>query len=119
MQMIVRDAHIGLLAALRQFIDSRAAGDGQAEPIAYIETSRAENWSSATFAGQRHHLTVVIIGALPAVEALIDALTDLESANISVRGHILAEAAVVDIDVSLAGPLPRARVAIEALTVED
>ena len=81
-----------------------------------IEEVRSRSWASATFAGARHELTFRIEGGR-AHEAADAFLADMESAEFSLRGHILADIALV----SDARPDhgQAVTISIEALTVED
>jgi hypothetical protein len=71
-------------------------------------------WASATFAGERHRLTLTLTG--PAAEAGADSfLNGLGERDFPMRGHIL-------IDIACVGDERRedtVRLTLEALTVED
>lgn len=70
-----------------------------------------ERWASATFVGARHHVTLTL-ARTDAGEAWLAALSEAE---LSVRGHLLADLLVTSVVFS--AELVTAR--IEALTVED
>ncbi|MEA1014886.1 hypothetical protein [Sphingosinicella sp. LY1275] len=79
----------------------------------------SRQWASATFTGARHDLTFRLEG--PNAWASADSFLDnLESAEFALRGHILADIALVS-EERFADPAgePRTRLRIEALTVED
>jgi hypothetical protein len=74
----------------------------------------SKNWASITFTGARHEVTFLIGGETARVAA--DRFLDgLACADFSLRGHILADLALVDRQDREDGVL----VSIEALTVED
>lgn len=81
-----------------------------------IENVRSRSWASATFAGARHELTFRIEGELAHAAADLF-LAEMESAEFNLRGHILADIALV----SDARPDDgrSVSISIEALTVED
>lgn len=111
MQPLTNDATTALLRALR----ARFAGF---EPIVFEEiTSRS--WASITFTGARHDISVRLDGD-GADAAAAAFLTNLEAAEFRLRGHILADIALVSKERST-GPegSPRVRIRLEALTVED
>lgn len=68
-------------------------------------------WASATFNGARHVISLEAEES-PALERW---LADLPDANLAIRGHLLAELVITGI--SRADRV--ARIAIEALTVEE
>jgi hypothetical protein len=81
-----------------------------------IEEIRSRSWASATFAGARHELSFRIEGE--GAGAAADAfLAHLEAAEFDLRGHILADIALVS-DERRDGE-DAARISLEALTVED
>ena len=110
MSAVTSDATSALLRAIRQRI---GAGAGFR-----LEEIKSRTWASATFVGARHELTFSLGGADAAREA--DAfLVGLEVAEFRLRGHILADIALVARTDEEAGDDPRVRIALEALTVED
>ena len=80
-----------------------------------VEEIRSRSWASATFAGARHELTFRIDGegAAAAADAF---LQNLGTAEFDLRGHILADIALVSEERIDGGPV---RISLEALTVED
>lgn len=97
-----RDATSALLAALKQRL-------GDVHPD--YERIDSRDWASATFAGTRHDLSLRLPKA--AAQAF---LLGIEEADFTLRGHILADIAVLE-RAMLEGGMERVR--IEALTVED
>lgn len=87
--------------------------DGQMRIASHRETA----WASITFAGARHRLEVLFEGweAVLAGEAFIEALPEHE---FTIRGQLVADAAVMEVDHRLA-PEPRLAVAVELLLLED
>ena len=81
-----------------------------------LEEVRSRSWASATFAGARHELSFRIEGqgAAAAADAF---LAHLEAAEFDLRGHILADIALVS-DERRDGE-DAVRISLEALTVED
>lgn len=79
----------------------------------------SRSWASATFAGARHKLCLRLDGegAGAAADAFV---AGLAAAEFELRGHILADIALVS-DERLVGTSgePLVRLRIEALTVED
>ena len=80
-----------------------------------IEEIRSRSWASATFAGARHELTFRIEGE-GAGAAADRFLENLEAAEFELRGHILADIALVAEERIDGGWV---RISLEALTVED
>jgi hypothetical protein len=82
-----------------------------------IASHRETAWASITFAGARHRLEVLFEGeeAVVAGEAFIEALPDHE---FDIRGQLVADAAVMEVDQGLS-PEPRLAVSIELLLLED
>lgn len=106
MQRAVTDATSALLRALRDHL-----GDG-VELVVEKVTSR--RWASITFTGARHEVRFRIEGegALEAAERFV---AGAAAAEFVLRGHLLADIAVVAqerVDDGI-------RIALEALTVED
>jgi hypothetical protein len=79
-----------------------------------IEEIRSRNWASATFVGARHEIGLKIAGE--GAEAAADrfAMT-LEAREFHLRGHVLADIALIANEPVEGG----VRLRIEALTVED
>lgn len=104
------DATTALLRALRRRFGEAAE--------AHFEEVVSREWASATFTGARHKLVIRIDGA----EAGTDSeafLSDLDVAEVTMRGHILADIALLwDERRELDGGLVQVRIALEALTVE-
>ena len=81
-----------------------------------VEEIRSRSWASATFTGARHELTFRIAGE--GARAAADAfLANLSAAEFKLRGHIMADIALLweermDGEDAL-------RISLEALTVED
>lgn len=91
-------AHHRLCSALRRHV-----------PEVRIIAARERPWASITFAGARHWLTLVV----PREDAAA-IRRDLPEADLPVRGHIVADLAVVD-----QAPHPHGcALFLEALTVE-
>jgi hypothetical protein len=83
-----------------------------------VEEAASRSWASGTFAGTRHRLTFRSEGE--DVEASADAfLVDLADAEFDLRGHILADIALVSHTIGQGASGPLARISLEALTVED
>ena len=79
-----------------------------------IEEIRSRSWASVTFTGARHELTFRI-GGDGAAAAADRFLSHLEAAEFDLRGHILADIALVSDE---RGD-DWIRISLEALTVED
>jgi hypothetical protein len=80
------------------------------------EDIRSRSWVSGTFAGARHELTFRVEGE--GAQGQADLFLDgLEEAEFDLRGHILADIALVSRSADDAGSL--VRISLEALTVED
>lgn len=79
-----------------------------------VEEIRSRSWASVTFTGARHELAFRIagVGAEMAAERFV---SGLEAAEFQLRGHILADIALVEEERGA----DQARIRIEALTVED
>lgn len=82
-----------------------------------IASHRETAWASITFAGTRHRLELLFEGAegVAAGETFIDALPEHE---FDIRGQLVADAAVMEVDHRLI-PEPRMAVAVELLLLED
>lgn len=82
-------------------------------PSLVVEEIRSRSWASATFAGVRHELTMRLEG--DGAEACADAfLHGLEEREFDLRGHILADIALV----SQTRATGLVRLSLEALTLE-
>ena len=79
-----------------------------------IEEIRSRSWASVTFTGARHELTFRVAGE-GAAAAADRFLENLEAAEFDLRGHILADIALVSQERS--GDW--IRISLEGLTVED
>jgi hypothetical protein len=80
-----------------------------------VEEIRSRSWASATFAGARHELTFRIEGE-GAGAAADSFLATLTAAEFDLRGHILADIALVSEERTDEGLV---RISLEGLTVED
>jgi len=81
-----------------------------------LEEIKSRSWSSATFTGARHELTFVIAGE-GALGAADDFLANLEAREFTLRGHIMADIALVSEE--RRDGEHSVRITLEALTVED
>jgi hypothetical protein len=84
-----------------------------------LEEIRSRSWASVTFSGARHVITFRLSG--PGCEEAADAfLTALDVAEFEMRGHLMADIALVSRE-SLRGEAAESevRISLEALTVED
>ena len=90
-----------------------ALGSGHMRIASHRETA----WASITFPGARHRLEVLFEGeeAVAAGETFIEALPDHE---FDIRGQLVADAAVMEVDHRLS-PEPRLAISIELLLLED
>ena len=109
MRPLMNDATSSLLRAVRARIE-------RIERVVFEEIV-SRQWASVTFTGARHDLTFRLEGpnAWTSADSFLD---NLESAEFALRGHILADIALVA-EERFADPAgePRARLRIEALTV--
>jgi hypothetical protein len=80
-------------------------------PAVAVERNETKGWASATFSGARHRLTIVA-RATPRLDCWLAALPEAEFA---LRGHLVADVTVASVERRDG----RARVMIEALTVEE
>jgi hypothetical protein len=80
-------------------------------PAVTVARHEARRWASATFSGARHRM-MVEARATPELDRWLAALPESEFA---LRGHLVADVAVASAEKSEG----RARVVIEALTVEE
>lgn len=111
MQPLTNDATTALIRAIRErFV---------AFPDLVFEEIVSRSWASVTFTGARHALVLRLDGA-GADEAASAFLADLDAAEFRLRGHVLADIALVRQE-RTTGPagLPQMRLTLEALTVED
>lgn len=106
MQPLTNDATTALIRALTvNFVNFRSL---------VFEEIRSRSWASVTFTGARHEISMRLDG--DGAEAAADAfLSDLDIAEFRLRGHILADIALVTRNIVEDG----VRIRIEALTVED
>jgi hypothetical protein len=94
----------------------RAIGGNFDKFVLTVEEIRSRSWASATFAGARHEVSFRIEGEGAGVAA--DAfLATLTAAEFDLRGHILADIALVSEARSDEGNL--VQISLEALTMED
>lgn len=106
MQPLTNDATTALLRAIRE----KFRGGGEL----VFEDIRSRAWASVTFSGARHELTMLVTGA-EATGAAARFAGTLDEAEFRLRGHILADIALVSSEAMAEG----VRLRIEALTVED
>ena len=85
-----------------------------AAPGFSLEEVRSRGWASATFTGARHELAFRLEGEAAEAEAE-RFLSGLEAAEFDLRGHVLADVALV---AETRSP-GLAAIRIEALTVEE
>jgi hypothetical protein len=110
MQPISNDATTALLRALRvNFVNFAGLS---------FEEVRSRSWASATFSGARHEIAFELRGEGAAQEAA-RFCAELDTSEFRLRGHILADIALISSEGDTRGPEPRHRIRIEALTVED
>ena len=82
-----------------------------------LEDLRTHAWASATFTGARHALSFRLEGEDAEAEA--DGFIDgLEEREFDLRGHVLADLALVSQSRTSGPGGPRVQIALEALTVE-
>lgn len=106
MQPLINDATTALLRAIRTNLENC--------PNVVLEEIRSRSWASATFLGARHEVTLRLEGD-GAGAATADFIETLDAREFQLRGHILADIALVAHE-----PLPGgAKIRLEALTVED
>ncbi|MBA3677044.1 MAG: hypothetical protein H0W74_06515 [Sphingosinicella sp.] len=83
-----------------------------------VEQAESRSWASGTFVGTRHKLIFRTEG--DEADASADTfLADLTEAEFTLRGHILADIALISDARSEGEAGPLARISLEALTVED
>ena len=102
----LNDATTALLRAIRGSFVSFAGF--------VVEEVRSRSWASVTFSGARHELAFRLDGE-GAEDAAASFLDGLEAAEFDLRGHVLADIALV----SEERRPGCARIRLEALTVED
>ena len=103
----VNDATTALIRAMRvSFVNFELV----------VEEVRSRSWASATFAGARHELTFRVKGP-GAGEASEEFVRHLEAAEFPLRGHVMADIALVSEE--RPDGADWARISLEALTVED
>lgn len=109
MQKVTEDAATALLRALCASFASFAGAFR-------IDELVCRSWASVTFTGARHRIAFSLEGegAGAAADSFIERMGEAE---FDLRGHILADIALVGEERSAAGE--RVQVRIEALTVED
>jgi hypothetical protein len=106
MQPPLNDATTALLRAIRGAFASFAGFS--------LEEVRSRSWASVTFSGARHELAFRLDGE-GAEAAAAAFLAGLTVAEFDLRGHVLADIALVSDERSPGC----ARIRLEALTVED
>lgn len=107
--MLTNDATTALLRAMRASILKLAPCGA-----VIFEEIRSRPWASVTFAGARHALVLLVSG--PGAQAGADAFSaGLDTAEFKLRGHILADIALMSREPAGDG----VRLRIEALTVEE
>jgi hypothetical protein len=105
MQAPLNDATTALLKALREVLGNAARF--------VLEEVRSRGWASVTFSGARHELAFRLEGA--AAEGVTERfLAGLDAAEFPLRGHILADVALVAQERRPGST----RLRLEALTVE-
>jgi hypothetical protein len=91
---------------------------GLAFPNFTVDDVRSRDWASATIVGLRHTLTFHTEGE--GAEVAADRfLNDLAEAEFDLRGHFVADIALLSESRSCGRRGPLVRICIEALTVED
>jgi len=83
-----------------------------------LEQVRSRSWASATLSGVRHQIGFRLDGpgAAAAADAFLEGLTERE---FEIRGHVLADIALVSESRSEDPDGPVVRISLEALTIED
>lgn len=123
MRMMMRDAHAMLLRAVREILVEDpllAAPLAEGLQPLVVEGLASEAWASATFSGQRHRLDLRLTGSPERMEAARRAIAArLCGAEFDLKGHIVADMALVASDTSRHGELESCSMSFEALTVED
>lgn len=107
MRMNLREAHSGLLRAVRALIaddplladwtEESWAGEGS-RPTLVVEDFDSEPWASLTFTGMRHSLLFRLEGPEEAVLGVRRRLCSrLEEPDLKLKGHFLADAELTDV----------------------
>ncbi len=113
MKPFIQDGHILALRAIRA-----AIGSGSAARIV-VEAIETRDWASATFVGKRHALALRIEGSEASVCAAIERIArDLDQTDVTATRFFLADIALGEYSVTLAGADSTAAIAIDALTIE-
>jgi len=109
MRRVSEDGATALLRAL----SARFAGFAG---LFRVEELASRNWASVTFSGARHRVAFILEGegAGTTADAFLEGMAEAE---FDLRGHILADIAVVGQERDEAAR--RVRLDLEALTVED
>lgn len=105
---------IDAATALRRAIRLALAGF----PGFILEEIKSRSWASATFTGARHELRLRLEGE-GAEAAAASFLSGLEAAEFPMRGHLLADIALLFDERTEAAEGMLVRIGLEALTVED
>jgi hypothetical protein len=105
MQPLTQDATTALLRATLNFLDFGAV----------FEEIRSRSWASLTFTGARHEIALRLEGE-GADEAADRFCANLGAAEFDLKGHLLADIALVKREAAREGGV---RIRLEALTVED
>lgn len=106
-----RTARSNPSARLRDAVQALAGGH------AAIRNHSEKSWASVTFAGTRHRMDLAFEGQ-EAVEAAEMFIAFLPEHEFSIRGRLVADAAVTSVDHRLA-PEPRMDVQIELLLLDE
>ena len=105
MQPLTSDATTALLRVIARIVEM---------PVSFEEI-RSRSWASVTFTGARHQIALLLEGE--GADTAADAfLAKLDVAEFRLRGHILADIALIAREAAGDGSV---RIRIEALTVED
>jgi hypothetical protein len=91
----------------------QALAGGHADFLSHSEKS----WASITFAGTRHRLALAFAGA-DAVEAAESFIAFLPEHEFAIRGQLVADAAVTEVDHRI-GADPRMDVTVELLLLDE
>ena len=106
-----RTARSNPSARLREELQVLAGGHAE------IRSHSEKNWASVTFAGARHRLELAFAGE-QAVEAAENFIAFLPEHEFSIRGRLVADAAVVAVDHRIA-PEPRMDIQVELLLLDE
>lgn len=113
MKPFIQDGHILALRAIRAVVGSESAAR------IVVEAIETRDWASATFVGKRHELAVRIEGDETVVcDAIARIERDLPGADVSATRFFLADIALGEYSVTLAGADSAAAIAVNALTIE-